>query len=758
MLTTSIEPAAPRRPFLWILVAGTMVLGLAWLLLVPPFESSDESAFYKEVTSYARGGPITIPPLYPAVLKPVIKLAGGSDRPFQAEYNPSFRFVSNRVGHVNMYMHGRAAGMLRADVNRMYLLRFVTLLMWLASLVLIFEIARLFFGRGDLALVTAGLCLAIPQFSFFSSKIHAEATATLLASIVYYALAARVYGRIGRAATWAMVLTAVVLAPLSDRQAYFLLLLGPFGLLAVERTWRARGIAALALVVPVLLVMTLPQFDRVQVDLKVTAFGMFSSAYRGGYWNEDNLRYLAYEFLPKLFFSFCGWLGQPSILLPPWVYAALAVLFLLGIAGMLVPDTWRSLTVRQRRLVWILGAGFIFMLAPIVYANLFISRNSWHGRWLFPSVAPIMIALVAGFRTFAKRVDERPWLVAGIVGGAALVLAVAWMTPIGEAVRTGVRGNHYGDQAHVIRTIADIIPAMGVAALVAGLAAVASRWRSTVRRPTGVGLVATAWGLNLLLLAAFVVPLYQPLDAAGFAAAARSEAAQGELGRASRLYRLGIAAHPTSTELRRLANDLPEMFVVGDDDQMLAELQARIGRGEKIRSWAALMGLARVARTKGGVEPAVLRAILGQSEDAPELAEPRALVRAQLEGTTHEPSLAIDVIRAGNGVHSPFKIRDEASVEGFTVHELPSGHNELVLYFRPLRNWSGRRLWFYAYPLDSDAYLTVEAEPAAFSGWTEGELAWEVFTFPAAVRYKCAVGIAVGSYMGGGYHIGVIGR
>lgn len=758
MRTTSIEPAAPRRPFLWILVAGGLVLGLAWLLLVPPFESSDESAFYKEVTSYARGGPIAIPPLYPAVLKPVIEVAGGSDRPFQAKYNPSFRFVSNRVGHVNMYMHGRAAGMLRADVNRMYLLRFVTLLMWLASLVLIFEIARLFFGRGDLALVTAGLCLAIPQFSFFSSKIHAEATATLLASIVYYALAARVYGRIGRAATWAMVLTAVALSPLSDRQAYFLLLLGPFGLLAVERTWRARGIAALALVVPAALVMTLPQFDRVQVDLKVTVFGMFSSAYQGGYWNEDNLRYLAYEFLPKLFFSFCGWLGQPSILLPPWVYAALGVLFLLGIAGLLVPDTWRSLTARQRRIVWILGAGFIFTLAPIVYANLFISRNSWHGRWLFPSMAPIMIGLVAGWRTLVGRIRQQGFLVAGLIATASILLGVGWVTSIGDAIRTGVHGNHYGDQSHVIQTIFDAIVATGVAAIVIAATAVVSRRWPAASVPRPIALVSVAWGLNLALLLTFVVPLYRPLDAAGFASAVRGEVADGELGRASRLYRIGLAAYPASTDLRSVASDLPELFVAGDDDLMFADLQARIGRGETIQSRAALMGLARLVRTKPDIEPEVVRRVLEQSEDTPDLAEARALLRAELDGTTDDPSLPLAVIRSGGGVRRVITVRDEATIEGFTVHELPSGYNEIVLYFRPLRDWRGRRFWFHAYPPDSEAYVTAEPVPPAFPGWTVGELAWEVFTIPATVRYNCFVGIVVGSFMGDGYALGAVGR
>ncbi len=171
---------SPRRRYIWILIAATLVTGACWGLAVPPFESADESAFYNAIVRYTHGENPGGWLLYAAAVKPVMRAAGGPDRPVPARYNPSFRYIGNLRGRVNRYIHGRAEGAPRGDVNRMYLLRLCTLLMWIASLLLIFETASLFTGSADLALLVAGACLFLPEASFFASKIHPEATTVLL--------------------------------------------------------------------------------------------------------------------------------------------------------------------------------------------------------------------------------------------------------------------------------------------------------------------------------------------------------------------------------------------------------------------------------------------------------------------------------------------------------------------------------------------------------------------------------------------------
>ena len=751
------ESSSRRQPFVWLFIVTTLVTGVAWGVAIPPFEGPDESAFYKDLMNYAHGRAPGSLPLYALTMKPALKLAGGQDKPFQAKYNPSFRFTSNRWGRVNMFMHGRSEGMLRADLNRMYLLRFLTLGLWLATFVLIFATAGLFFGGSDLALLTAGLCVSIPQLSFFASKIHPEATSTLLASIAYLVFTMRVYGRIGRVSLWVAGLVLLGLTPFSDRQAYFLILLIPFGLVTTETNKRNGAIAAAVLLVPGLLLLTLHQFGDLQRDLQTWA-APFSAPYRAGWWNRDTPEYLVFEFLPKLFFGFCGWLGQPSILLPPPVYAAMAISMALAAAGLCLRSGRAPLTREQRQVAWIFAAGVFLTVAPIVYTNVLISRNSWYGRWLFPSIAPIMIGLVVGFRSFVMFARRRAHVAGGVLLGLSIVLALVWLSRIGDAVRAGIRANHYGDQNHLIATVGDFIAALGVAAVAVGvLRLLEQRVGASAERRVPVLVFAVSWALNLVLLFAFVAPLYRPLDADALAAAVRAEAAEGEFGRATALYNLAVAANPASTMLRRIETEIPLLVLNSGDDRLLAGLQARISRGdEKLSSRAELMTLARVAQMKHGFEPEVLRKVAERVSDTPELREPLALIRAESEGPRRDRTAA-DIVRAAGGVATPHNMHHEAMLEGYTERRDPAGHNEVTVYLRPLRQWAGRRLWMHAYPAGSQDYLVIEPAPPAFAGWRPDELAWETFQLPSNARYVLYVGVEVAYDLGPAYPLGTIG-
>ena len=109
------------------MVAATLITGVAWGVLIPGFESPDESFYYKAVQQYAALGSHPGLPLYDILLSPIVTITTSHERPFQIEYNPSFRFVSNRYGRVNMFMHGHSEKALRADLARLILLRAVTL-------------------------------------------------------------------------------------------------------------------------------------------------------------------------------------------------------------------------------------------------------------------------------------------------------------------------------------------------------------------------------------------------------------------------------------------------------------------------------------------------------------------------------------------------------------------------------------------------------------------------------------------------------
>ena len=721
------------------LVAAAIVTGVAWMVAIPPFESPDESVYVKAVAAYAATGVHQGLPLYDFLMKPVAALVRQDPRPFQVEYNPAFRFVSNRYGRVNMFMHGRSEKALKEDLARLSLMRAATFVLWVAALLMIFVTARWIFARTDLGLATAILCLSLPGFSFFSTKVHQEAITAILGAAAYLILTARLYGRVGRVASWVLALGLMALAPFADRQGLFVLLLMPFGLIIAERRWRHAAIAVGVLMLPAALLLLLPQFRHLQGEIWDTLVGSFSSAHSGGVFSLENRRYFPFEMFPKLFFGFWGWLGQPSILLPPPLYAAFAVMAAIGVAGLLLKTDREPLTFEQTRVAWILAAGFAFTLAPIVYANLFISRNLWHGRWLYPSVGPIVIAMVAGWRGSAAFARRRPFASAAVLIGTAAVLEVMWLSAPGDFVRAGILSSHYGDRAHFRSTIAIAIAMLAAAGVLAAMVSTLPQRVAAGRGPLLVA--AAAWAGNLLLLALFVVPLYRPLDAAGVADGVRAELDEGESGRASALYRIGRTTFPESVLLRRLGEELPTLLLTGADDEQIAELQSRIARGESLRTREELMALARAGRVKGWLEPAAVRAVIdrGDVPDAgPDVLEPIALLRASLSPRPAGPT-AVDVLRAGGGVRLTGTVQDKIRLEGYTVHPAGAGRIEVTVYFTPLRPWRGRVLWLQAYPEGHDFFITVDASPPLFDGWKLDELAWDRFILPPG-RFNTYVG------------------
>jgi hypothetical protein len=200
------------------------------------------------------------------------------------------------------------------------------------------------------------------------------------------------------------------------------------------------------------------------------------------------------------------------------------------------------------------------------------------------------------------------------------------------------------------------------------------------------------------------------------------------------------------------------LIEIGDSlgKQAIADLKARIGRGEKVNGRAALMALARAATTQKGFDPAALSQVLDRTEDAPDIREPLALLRAAIEGRRRVGSEGPDVIRAGGGVVTPADMHGDATLEGFTVRQLANGEREVLLYFTPHRAWHGRRLWMHAYPQGSHEYVLVDPVEPTFDEWTPGELSWEAFHLPATTHYVVYVGVEVNHDLGPAYPLGAI--
>src|SRR5262249_10884346 len=172
-----------------------------------------------------------------------------------------------------------------------------------------------------------------------------------------------------------------------------------------------------------------------------------------------------------------GWLGQPSLLLPAWLFAVFFVLTILAAVGTLTAG-WRSVSIaaddagrRRARVLQAIGVGL--MLLPILYGPSVAGRNLWYGRWLFAMLGPLVIGLVLGverFTTFARDTAGRVSIAPGCTAAAGLAL---WGAPPGAVLRAAIATHHYGDVARFVDA-ARALPL--VAALAAVVVAVGARW------------------------------------------------------------------------------------------------------------------------------------------------------------------------------------------------------------------------------------------------------------------------------------------
>jgi hypothetical protein len=751
-----------------LLAAAALTTGALWMAMVPPFEGTDELFFYNRTRELA-ARPENREALFYRLAAPVVRAMSPAASAAAPEYNPAFAFVSNRRGEVNRFAHDRMVAP-REHVRTLAALRAVTVVMGALTVVLIYAIARLTLADGPLAVLVACICLWIPQFSFVTATVHPEAFTRLFAAAVTLVVVAYATGRLSRAAAWLLLLLAMALVPFADRQALFLAPFVALALVAVERTWAARALAALAIVVPVA-VATRLVFSQTELGTDLSPWFLvvfhplapFTSADPTRHWLGPGAAYYAFEFVPKLFMGFWGWMGQPSILLPAWIFALLLVATLLSLTGLLLRagrsmPSARADEARRRRLARrLMAAGVALMCLPIVYGPALAGLNLWYGRWLFAMLGPIAIGLVVGGADLVAAVRRSPHRAALGIAVVTIVAAALWTTSPGAALRAAFNMHHYGDRARGIATLRDSIVALGVVAALIEAGAVVRSWR-----PRAAAVPVMCWSLaaaNGALLIAFVRPLYAPLTADDYAALIARYLAAHETPRAANLYVSAVKSYPQSGALRALADQAPALLLGGSSPSARAVFWQWLARGNMLRDREALLLLANQLRQDApDARPAAAAAldrVLADAASRPDLAEPAALVRLALSSDGADGETIRTAIVAGHGRLINSILRNgEMIVEGFTVHAAPSGGTELIVYFRVHGETANRRLWVHAYPVGAPSYLTIEPSfaPAA---WTPDESMWEMFELPPGV-FTTYVGEWVGNDIGRGTPLGTI--
>jgi hypothetical protein len=762
---TRVLPESARRITPWRLhacavLAAAVATGAAWVAVVPPFEGSDELFFYKEARRLAEQ-PEYRENLFYRLAAPVIRAMPSASAPAEPRSNPAFQFISNRHGEVNRWTHDRPSGG-REHARVLVGLRLLVVLIAATTALMFAAMAWLCLPDRRLQWIVVGLCLWIPQASFMHAVVQREVITEWLGAAVALVVVARATDRLNRWSAWALLLALIALVPLADRQAYFLVPFAVVSLVATERTWRHRVMAAMAIVAPAMGAAWLvthgieagtnlyPWVRILRDPLRPFTAGTGGAAPPGA-------GYYAFEFFPKLFMGFWGWMGQPSLLLPAWVYGGLAALCAVSTTGLVLGflderAATRTDNDRQRRRARrLLAVGVVLMCGPIVYGPVIAGRDLWYGHWLFPMLGPIAVGFVLGLTTIVRLARLYPHRVAFALATVSLLAAALWLSGPGETLRAAVIANHYGDGGRLVNSIRDTILALAVMAAALEVSAYARRWSLPV--PTTAMVAGVMAALNACLLVAFVRPLYAAVSPAEYAGLVARYTATRDLARAADIYASALKSYPDSPELSDLGDASPRLLLGGDPNEMSGLLERHLARGGGLRDRDALLALATRLRDSNAKGSEALNAAVADAERDPELGEAAALVRIELHRGTRTAPDAVAPIEVGHGRRLMTRIRNEMLLEGYTTHPLPEG-TQVILYLRPTADAQSKRIWLHAYPVGSGDYLTIA--PTIPPGvWRPGQLVWAVFELPNG-RFNVFVGMWVGTDIGPASAIGEV--
>ncbi len=372
------------------------------------------------------------PPLYYLIAVPVYGLAGS------IPLSPSVQGALAALG-VPMEQGWPVAGQVMA-------LRFLSIAFGAGLLALCYRLVRIIFpDDGLLALLATGLAATVPMHVAMTAAVNNDALANLLllSAVLLLVKALRLEGA-GALRLWAWAGVVMGLAMLTKTSAYVAIPLALAALgMARGRGRRALAIRAVAAFVPALLlnlpwyirniavyggldVLGLQRHNAIVVGQPTTAEWVARMGWGG----------LAREFVITTFRSFWAQFGWMGVLVDQRLYQALALVSLLAVVGLLLfvlraavnrgmlsGFQWRALGLLA---LWLglTGAAYLWYNAQFVQHQ---------GRYLFPAMPAIALAMTLGMRETFRPTRARLLAFASAVGIAAS-LAVAALT--GRAFKT----------------------------------------------------------------------------------------------------------------------------------------------------------------------------------------------------------------------------------------------------------------------------------------------------------------------------------
>lgn len=470
---------------LWPILALFLLLGVAYSLIVPAFETPDEPFHYAFARHIAQGHglPVQDPqspgpwaqegsqaPLYYLITGAATALIDQSDFETIAVPNPRANIGDPLYpGNKNFMLHsGRWRPLVGANLA-LHVGRWLSLLMGAFTLWCLYRLAILVFAHNRmLAPGATALAAMLPQFLFLSASFSND-NAVIAASAFTLFWLARLFTKAEdepiQRREWIVLGVALGAAALSKLQGLGLIPLSGAVALFLARRRRAPYLVLEALFftgLPALLIagwwyarniMLYGDWSGLSHLMEINGRRQEPLTWKR-FWPEfDGLRYSAW-----------GVFGWFNILLPEWFYRTMDVVTVVGLSGALLATVAALGNVAARpslfslRLLLLLWLWLGAMAVLLLYWTL--QATGSQGRLLFPALPSIAILLVAGIEFWLRWLPAL-WRRLPLIGVTGLltgmsIYALGWLLPhtyyapppvttIDErAIRLNVR---YGDAA-----------------------------------------------------------------------------------------------------------------------------------------------------------------------------------------------------------------------------------------------------------------------------------------------------------------------
>lgn len=426
------DPPAARRSLLAI-VAAFVLAGALYGFSSPMFETSDEVRHVAMVEHYAQGSgfPVQDPanlafyeqegsqaPLYYLLMAPVARLAGLGDFRTLAQFNPHSKIGrADATNNWNMLVHREDewSWPWRDTTLAMILMRALGVALGAVTVVGVYGLARAL-ARGNLPdaapALAAGLVAFNPMFVYISASVNNDTLVVALSTLTLWLAAESVNGGVTARRAWAIG-ALIGAAALTKSSALALAAVVPLAVLAAALV-RGKTIRQLA---PLGVFMALPiiaiagwWYVRNQV-LYGDVTGTMMQAVIDGLRDPPITVVDALGEWTGFRQAFWGLFGAVNIPLPVWVYTALDVFALVGLAGLIgfAVDAFRRRRAAAAPNIILAMCGAVLGLNVLALIRWTMLTYASQGRLLFPSIAVIASFVALGMMWLASRLGLAVW-------------------------------------------------------------------------------------------------------------------------------------------------------------------------------------------------------------------------------------------------------------------------------------------------------------------------------------------------------------